>query len=136
MNKYAQLIEGVLIPAPNQVIKNGFIIKNPNESLLKELGYKPLKYDEQPEISTPGNLLKEVYTDQGDYIQVSYEEYTPEIIQEPYKDQVVKLIRKKYSENDELAILRQQSTKPEEFKTYFEYCEECKSTIKEKLGIL
>lgn len=77
MSKYAQLVEGVLIPAPTQVIKEGFIIKNPKESLLKELGYKPLKYDEVPEITTPGNMLKEVYTDQGDYIQVRYEEYTP-----------------------------------------------------------
>lgn len=38
MSKYAQLVEGVLIPAPTQVIKDGFIIKNPKESLLKELG--------------------------------------------------------------------------------------------------
>lgn len=77
MSKYAQLIEGVLIPAPTQVIKDGFIIKNPNEELLKELGYKPLVCDEVPEITTPGNRLKEVYTDQGDCIQVSYKEYTP-----------------------------------------------------------
>lgn len=86
MSKYAQLVEGVLIPAPTQVIKDGFIIKNPKESLLKELGYKPLKYDEVPEITTPGNMLKEVYINQGDYIQVSYEEYTPDpelIIPEP-----------------------------------------------------
>lgn len=86
MSKYAQLVEGVLIPAPTQVIKDGFIIKNPKESLLKELGYKPLKYDEVSEITTPGNMLKEVYTDQGDYIQVGYEEYTPDpepIISEP-----------------------------------------------------
>lgn len=86
MSRYAQLVEGVLIPAPTQVIKDGFIIKNPKESLLKELGYKPLKYDEVPEITTPGNMLKEVYTDQGDYIQVSYKEYTPDhepIIPEP-----------------------------------------------------
>lgn len=78
MSKYAQLVEGVLIPAPTQVIKDGFIIKNPKESLLKELGYKPLKYDEVPEITTPGNMLKEVYTGQGNYIQVSYQEYTPD----------------------------------------------------------
>lgn len=86
MSKYAQLVEGVLIPAPTQVIKDGFIIKNPKESLLKELGYKPIKYDEIPEITTPGNMIKEVYTDQGDYIQVSYKEYTPDsepIIPEP-----------------------------------------------------
>lgn len=93
MDKYTQLVNGVLIPAPTQVIKNGFIIKNLKESLLKELGYKPLKYDEVPEITTPGNMLKEVYTDQGDYIQVSYEEYTPDpepIILEPISDTEVR----------------------------------------------
>lgn len=54
----------------------------------------------------------------------------------PYKDQVVALIRERYSYDDELAILRQQNRKPEEFKAYDDYCEECKTTIKQKLGMI
>lgn len=54
----------------------------------------------------------------------------------PYEEQVVALIRERYSADDELALLRQRDTKPEEFEQYFNYCEECKSTIKQKLGMV
>ena len=47
-----------------------------------------------------------------------------------YEQKVVQLIRKKYSINDELAILRQKDTKPEEFAEYNAYCEECKTKVK------
>ena len=95
MSKYAQLVEGVLIPAPTQIIKDGYIIKNPNKKVLEELGYKPLKYDKVPEITTQGNRLKEVYTDQEDHIQVSYQEYTPDpepVIPEPVSDDEIREI--------------------------------------------
>lgn len=93
MSKYAQLVEGALIPAPTQIIKDEYIIKNPNKKVLEELGYKPLKYDKVPEITVEGNRLKEVYTDQGDYIQVSYQEYTPDpepILPEPVSDNEIR----------------------------------------------
>lgn len=48
-----------------------------------------------------------------------------------YEDEVNKLIREKYSLNDELAILRQRDTKPDEFKAYNDYVEECKAKAKE-----
>ena len=54
----------------------------------------------------------------------------------PYKDQVIALIRERYSSDDELAILRQQNRKPEEFKIYDDYCESCKATVKQKLGMV
>lgn len=44
-----------------------------------------------------------------------------------YADRVVQLIREKYSQNDELALLRQRDTKPEEFAQYDAFVEECKS---------
>ena len=43
-------------------------------------------------------------------------------------------IRKVYSVNDELAILRQREEKPEEFEAYYTFVEECKREVKEKLG--
>lgn len=52
-----------------------------------------------------------------------------------YEQQVVALIREKYTSDDETALLRQRDTKPEEFEEYFAYCEECKKTVKQKLGI-
>jgi uncharacterized protein YbaR (Trm112 family) len=43
-------------------------------------------------------------------------------------------IRKVYSINDELAILRQRDEKPEEFEAYYKFVEECKREIKAKIG--
>lgn len=47
-----------------------------------------------------------------------------------YKSKIESLIRERYSLNDELAILRQRDTKPEEFEEYNAYVEECKATAK------
>jgi hypothetical protein len=43
-------------------------------------------------------------------------------------------IRKVYSINDELAILRQRDEKPEEFEAYYAFVEECKKEVKAKIG--
>lgn len=53
----------------------------------------------------------------------------PEI---PYEQQVVNKIRERYSIDDELAILRQRDTKPEEFEAYNAYAEACKMSVKSK----
>ena len=50
----------------------------------------------------------------------------------PYKVAVNNEIRKQYDESDEFAILRQASAKPEEYETYYNYCEECKAYVKAK----
>lgn len=47
-----------------------------------------------------------------------------------YKHQIDELIREKYSINDEIAIIRQRYTKPDEFVDYFEYIESVKKEIK------
>ena len=49
-----------------------------------------------------------------------------------YENKIVSLIRKKYNINQELAILRQRDTKPEEFAEYNEYVEQCKAEAKNK----
>lgn len=54
--------------------------------------------------------------------------YTP-----TYEERVVELIRIRYSVDDELAILRQRDTKPDEFAEYNAYCEQCKTQAKEEL---
>ena len=46
----------------------------------------------------------------------------------PYKERVIEQIRQKYSIDDELAILRQRDTKPEEFAEYNAFVEEIKAT--------
>ena len=47
-----------------------------------------------------------------------------------YENKIVALIRKKYNINQELAILRQRDTKPEEFAEYNKYVEQCKAQVK------
>lgn len=47
-----------------------------------------------------------------------------------YKSMIESMIRDRYSLNDELAILRQRDSKPEEFKEYNAYVEECKAAAK------
>lgn len=54
------------------------------------------------------------------------------------KQMIVHEVRKKYDSDDELAVLRQANTKPEEYEVYFQYVEECKKKVdayvKEILG--
>ena len=48
--------------------------------------------------------------------------------------EIERLIRKRYSISDELAILRQRDEKPEEFAAYHAYAEECKRAVKIAIG--
>lgn len=47
-----------------------------------------------------------------------------------YKNKIEAMIRDRYSLNDELAILRQRDSKPEEFEEYNAYVEKCKASAK------
>lgn len=47
---------------------------------------------------------------------------------------IISKIRQRYNINQELAILRQRDTKPEEYQEYFDYIEQCKKEVKEKYG--
>ena len=49
-----------------------------------------------------------------------------------YENKIVALIRKKYNINQELAILRQRDTKPQEYQEYYNYVEQCKKQVKNK----
>ena len=52
-----------------------------------------------------------------------------------YQNLVIKKIRAKYTLDEELAILRQRDTKPEEFAEYNAYVETCKAEVKADLGM-
>lgn len=52
-----------------------------------------------------------------------------------YGDAVNEKIKERYTDSQELAILRQRDEKPEEYAEYYAYCEECKAFVKEKKGI-
>ena len=62
-------------------------------------------------------------------------EQKAKLVKNNFKRILINKIRKKYSIDDEIAIIRQKDTKPEEFKEYNEYVENSKKEIKEKLKI-
>lgn len=84
---------------------------------------------------TPAVPAKDAYDEYED-IQV-YIPYTAEELaerkQQKYENRVVELLRKKYSINQELAILRQRDEKPEEYQAYHDYAEQCKATAKTEI---
>ena len=57
-----------------------------------------------------------------------------ELIELSYKEQIINKIRNKYSVDDELAILRQRDSKPEEFAEYFNFVEKIKQQLKETVN--
>ena len=54
-----------------------------------------------------------------------------ELLNIPYEQRVVDRIRLKHSVDDELAILRQRDTKPDEFIAYNDFVEEIKAQERE-----
>lgn len=67
-----------------------------------------------------------------------YEEVTelPKVIDPvAYNDRVNSLIRERYSLSEELSILRQRDTKPDEFAAYNAYAEQCKAYAKTLMEI-
>lgn len=54
---------------------------------------------------------------------------------ELYESLIIRKIRKLYSVNQELAILRQRDAKPVEFAEYDAFVELCKTEAKKELGI-
>ena len=69
-------------------------------------------------------------------LAAGYVEYIPPIVEviEPYiptySEKVIGLIREIYSIDDELAIIRQKDSKPVEYQSYFDFCEDCKNQVK------
>lgn len=51
-----------------------------------------------------------------------------------YENEIIRRIRKKYSLNQELAILRQRDVKPTEFAIYDKFVEQCKAEVKALLN--
>ena len=50
-----------------------------------------------------------------------------------YPNLVSRLIRERYSVDDEMAILRQRDTKPDEYEAYNAFCEDCKAKARKEI---
>ena len=84
------------------------------------------------DLVVPTVEAKEAYDDYEE-IQV-YVLYTAEEKQHLYERKVDSLIRERYTLSQELAILRQQESKSEEYKAYFEFCEQCKINARNEIN--
>lgn len=62
-------------------------------------------------------------------------EYINSVPVPTYEQRVQQSIRERYSVDDELAILRQRDTKPDEFAAYYEYAEQCKAQAKKQMQL-
>ena len=62
-------------------------------------------------------------------------EYVNSVTVPTYEQRVQQSIRERYSVDDELAILRQRDTKPDEFAAYYEYAEQCKAQAKKQMQL-
>lgn len=62
-------------------------------------------------------------------------EYVNSVPVPTYEQRVQQSIRERYSVDDELAILRQRDTKPDEFAAYYEYAEQCKAQAEKQMQL-
>ena len=60
-------------------------------------------------------------------------EVNPQSWDRLYESEVIRRIRKRYTVNQELAILRQKDVKPDEFAEYDDFVERCKAEVKKGL---
>lgn len=95
---------------------NILVLANTYTYYGKEVNLGKIWYLNGIKLDTPIELTPE------DFLELSKDIY--------YSTKVTRFIREKYSLDAELAIQRQRDTKPEAFKEYFDYCEECKNKAK------
>ncbi|MDE6605124.1 MAG: hypothetical protein K2K85_03770 [Clostridia bacterium] len=108
----------------------GFYDKNINGFVpyQNEEGTLPEYTDEQiMEMLSQGNIVAGA---DGRPVVVPRPEPTAEQKQAQYEARVESLIRERYTVSQELAIIRQQESKAEEYQAYYNYCEECKAKAK------
>ena len=72
--RYAKLIDGYPVFAPNPIKHNGRRIANPPEELLQQLGYRPVRWDPYPEQDPPeGCYWSPVWTETDGWIIQSWQ---------------------------------------------------------------
>lgn len=107
-----------------------------NKNLRDEIDYTQPPYNFKL-IEIDDIYLDCVGTDFNEDLSFSVDKYNARKEKESvieYENKIVAEIRKKYNVNQELAILRQRDTKPEEFSIYNEYVEQCKAKVKSEIG--
>lgn len=121
--QFVKIIDRITVePAPHSL--GGIVGFDNNEKLCNDNGYYFLRLSQQSGTTA-------VYERIDNAIVQSW----VTIDTEAYAVRVVELIREKYSENEELAILRKglAGIDGKSFKEYNEYCEMCKKVAKTEM---
>ena len=117
---YYQLVNETSIKkAPIPLVIDGKDVFTNDEKIYNSQGYFALTSADYP--NDKKNYTSKYILKDNNILQV-WEE-----IEIPYEQRVVNRIREKYSIDDELAILRQRDTKPEEFEQYNAFVEQIKA---------
>lgn len=74
-----------------------------------------------------GNKYETLETNEDGSIRVRFTLYSSI----SYEELIIRLVRSEYSIDEEFAILRQRETKAEEFQTYYDFVEQCKTAARE-----
>ena len=124
------------VPIQGETVEDGYVIigrETDKDGKVTEQGEKFKAYtDEEREAFWKGNTGGGIGID-ADGISPKWlpkPTKTAEQVQAEYEAAVNAKIREKYTLSQELAILRQQTEKPEEYAEYFAYCEQCKAQAK------
>lgn len=72
------------------------------------------------------------FNDDLTFNEEKYNARRQKMASEDTKNKIVSLIRERYSIDDEMAILRQRDTKPDEYQAYYNFVEECKRIAKDQ----
>lgn len=122
---------------------------------MRKAEYKQIEKTEEYAVNIPaeydkeGNVIAEehieIRTRTVPILEMVYRDMTEEEVAEldkaesdywksiNYEEAVDNEIRKKYSASAEFAILRQKEEKPNEYASYYAYCEECKAFVRRML---
>ncbi len=127
---YGKIENGGIVYAPKTLVAEGKRVINPSAQLLQSLGYKAVSHEDYPD---DGKHYKQVYQETDTEIRCVWVEDESEYWENiPYDEAVNAEIRKRYTESQEFALLRQRDEKPDEYEQYYDYCESCKAYVKQK----
>ncbi len=118
---YKYINENTVEKAPKMLNIGGKDVFTNNEKIYNSQGYYKLLLSEHPK---DDKLYKPVYI-LGENVIVK--DWVETENSRTYQERVVNRIREVYSVDDELAILRQRDTKPEEFAEYNAFVEKIKA---------
>lgn len=104
------------------------MIKFENNRITATDGYVRRRSD-----GLTAKAIAAVTYDPDDYEEVA--EMTAQTDADAYNERVNELIRERYSLSEELAVLRQRDTKPDEFRQYYNYAEQCKAYARDLMSV-